>query len=102
MRELHFLTSLDDPPILMGDVGHDARFRIFELQSRLRFGVLFRLKFVSFSSPVKHLPGPLNADPTYVAWQHAAEIDGSQPIQRQADVRDSSGTRESTFELRPA
>ena len=49
LRELDFLARFEDPPILVGDVGHHARFRVLELQSRLRLGVLLRLDLLSFS-----------------------------------------------------
>src|SRR5262249_37286633 len=66
------------------------------------FGVALRLDLLSFSSPIEHVPGSLKADAADAVRKHAAEIDRTQREQREADVRNSLGTRKTTFELRLA
>src|SRR5215468_2254176 len=81
-----------------GDI--DARFGVFELQRRLRFGVLLRADLLSFLPPIEDVPVDLKAHAADAVREHAAVIDRSQPKQREADVRNSLGVCEATFELR--
>src|SRR4029453_1030377 len=82
LRELELFACLDHPPVLVTDIAEHERFRLFQIQARLRFGVALRLDLTAFPSPIEDVPRCLNANTAHTAGEDAAEIDGLQSSQR--------------------
>src|SRR5262245_41055729 len=95
-----FLSCLERPPMLVGNVNPNLGVGLLQVEPRLLFGVAPRVDLLSLSSPVEDIPRRLNSEAGEVVGKHAAEMGGLEGAQRQTDVRNALGALDAPLELR--
>src|SRR5262245_23709270 len=99
-RDLQFLASLNEPPVLMADINNYEGFSLFKFQQSLILGLTHLLKLAAFSSPIEYVPIHLDADAAQIPRQRIAQVGCRQSCQGKTHLRNTLRVLNAAIQLR--